>query len=102
MEETVEVPEPTQEALGKLVQSNADRLRALRSYNVMPDPRTVLAIRLEAFIDTFITPEDKIAFEMNFEASMANALRDMLSQVTQAQLTQGVPEQANKLFVAGK
>lgn len=102
--EDLERPAPTQELLDKLLQANAQRLRALFSYGHQPDPRTVLAIRLETFIETFIPEEDKLAFELNFETRMAEVLKDMISQAAKAQITQGVPAGAGakKLYVAGK
>lgn len=86
-----EVPEEIdREKLDKLRQSNRDKFGALARMNVGIDPVSVLATRLETFIDTFLGEADSLVFETNFETRIKDNLNEALAQARQSQILQGV------------
>lgn len=91
MSETVDqVPAPDQEALYELRQGNVEKIRELARYNKGVSPEQAQSILFQTFLDTFLSDEDRLALEMNFEYRMSVLLADAVSVAKRQQLMDGV------------
>lgn len=92
MSETVETPatpEEMQKELDRLRQSNQDKYTALVRGGDALDPAAILALRFETFLDTFIHGDDRLAFELSFEARVNESFNEALKQQRQKQIMAG-------------
>lgn len=90
--------EITPEALKRVRQSNLDRLRALATYQKGIDPRVAQSVLFETFLDTFLTEEDRLVLDFNFESRMSALLKAALGEAGQQKLLEGVPGASNLLL----
>ena len=104
-EKVVDLTEVTVEDLTKVRDRNQQKLEALNKGGASFDPSVVMSTRLDTFLDLFLQREQRIQFEYAFEIRMGEVLNDMLGQLRQAMLTQGVNQAvaANpKLVIPGR
>lgn len=92
--------EDVQKELDRLRQSNQDKYTAVGREGRAISPASVMALRFETFLDTFLGDEDRTAFEVNFESRFNTQLNEVLAQIRQEKLTAGTNPQG--LFVPGK
>ena len=77
--------------LATLIASNrATHRRLIDVHKVMPDPRTILAMRLETLLDLTLTPSQRLRFDVLFETRMDSLLEQCLAQQTRSDLLTGV------------
>jgi hypothetical protein len=102
-ETVVDLSQVTEEDVNKLRERNSQKLTSLVQQNASPDGLSVIANRIELFLDLFLNKEQRIQFEYAFETRMAEALDDMLKQIRMAKLTEGVrPQGVSKLSLPGR
>lgn len=100
IEEVATAPEDLEKTLARVRQSNQDKYTAIARDGARIDPASIMALRFETFLDTFLTDDDRISFELNFESRFQEQLNAALAQIRQAKLTSGT--NAQSLFVPGK
>lgn len=91
-EKVVDLDQVTIQDLEKLRQRNVQKLQAIGQQGAGVDPTSVMARRLDVFLELFLSEQQRIMFEYAFETRMAEMLDRGLSEIRAAKLTQGVKE----------
>lgn len=74
------------ERLAQLRAANQATYTALLAAQATPDPRAVLAIRLDTLLDLTLTPAERLRFDVLFETRMAAFLEQCHAQRARAGL----------------
>lgn len=102
MSEETETPvEDLTKSLERVKQSNQDKYTAIVREGGRIDPASVMGLRFETFLDTFLGDEDRLAFELNFESRLQDQLNTALAQLRQQKLTAGT-QNSQGLYIPGK
>lgn len=88
---------PTPEKLDELRQGNVEKIRELSRYGKGVNPAEAQQILFQTFLDTFLTDEDRLALEINFEYRMSILLEKAVSTAKRQQLMEGVAGANNLL-----
>lgn len=80
--------------LTTLVEHNQAKYQSLVSTGVMPDPRSVLQLRLEALLDLILTPSERLRFNVLFESRMAGFLDQCIVNRSRSELIVPVTQPA--------
>lgn len=83
--------EDTVEKIHKLQKQNINKVRALAASGRAIDPGALANIKIDTFIESFLTKEAQAAYVFAMETNLQSALNDALAQVRADQLTQGTP-----------
>lgn len=94
--------EITPNALDKLKNINQNKYVAIARDGGRIEPSSVFSLRFETFLDTFLSEQDKLVFEYNFESRMREQLDAMLTQIRQAKITAGTQGIDAKKLIIGK
>lgn len=98
--------EDTDEARKKvesLTASNQSKTENLAQQGMQLGPGVIALWKVEALIDTIMTTEEaKIIFRYNFEITRQKFLNDILKELRQAQLMEGVAQAKSKLTIPGR
>ena len=103
MSDTNEVATSSEElekTLARVRQSNQDKYTVIARDGGRIDPASIMGLRFETFLDTFLDDNDRMSFELNFETRFQEQLNVALAQIRQAKITSGTSSQG--LFVPGK
>ena len=101
----VDLDQVTVADLEKIRNRNVQKLQALGQQGAGVDTTSVMARRLDVFLELFLSEEQRVQFEYAFEVRMSESLDKGLAEVRAAKLTQGVGQavaQNPKLIVPGR
>jgi hypothetical protein len=92
-----------QKTIDQLSQSNIARIENLANQGIPLGPEILALLKVEALIET-VLPEraSKLIFQYNLETRKKNFIEDLLKEIRQMQLTQGVAVAKSKLITPGK
>lgn len=87
----------------KLEQSNAAKLQNLSQEGVQFGPGVHALWKIDALVETIMTSEEaKLIFRHNLETVKQKFLNDILKEIRQMRLTEGVVPQTSKLTIPGR
>jgi len=69
-----------------LIEQNKAKVQQLLAAQMMPDPRSVLTIRLDTLLDLIFTPSERLRFNVLFESKMSTFLDRCLAERSRADL----------------
>ena len=92
-----------QKTVDQLSQSNVARIENLANQGIPLGPEILALLKVEALVETVLpSPESKLIFQYNLETRKKNFIEDLLKEIRQMQLTQGVAAARSKLITPGK
>lgn len=80
----------SQEKLEEYQQANRELIQELARMSKGVSPAQAQSVLFDTFIDTFLSPEDKLALMINFEYRMGILLAQAVSNAKRQQLMEGV------------
>jgi hypothetical protein len=83
--------EGTVDKIHKLQKQNIDKVRALANAGRAIDPGALANIKIDTFIESFLTKEAQASYVLAMETNVQSALNQALAQLRSEQLTQGTP-----------
>lgn len=81
---------PTPEKLDEMRQGNVEKIRELANYGKGVSPAEAQSILFQTFLDTFLSDEDRLALDVNFEHRMGVLLTQAVSTAKRQRLMEGV------------
>jgi hypothetical protein len=102
VEKWVSDPVAAKEEIRRLQQGNLDKINALAQFGKTVDIAWLANLKIDTFIEMFLDENAKLVYVRNLETKIRVELDNILAQLRQAQLTEGVVAAKSKLFVPGK
>lgn len=95
--------EESRNKVGKLRASNKARLENLANQGVVLGPDVLALIKVEALVDTIMTTEEgRLIYDHNVEQSKKKFIDQLMSEIRQMQLLEGVAQAKSKLTIPGR
>jgi hypothetical protein len=95
--------EESRSKVEKLKTSNKARLDNLANQGIMLGPDVLAMLKVEALVDTIMTTEEgRLIYDHNVEQAKKKFIDDLMKEIRQMQLTQGVAQAKSKLITPGK
>lgn len=86
-----------------LAQSNQAKVEALAKEGMQFGPGVIALWKVEALVDTIMTTEDsKLIYRHNFEVTRKKFLEEVMKELRQAKLVEGVHQAKSKLTIPGR
>lgn len=82
--------EEVRKKIESLRNSNTDKVKAIESFGQMIDPAMIADMKIDVFLQTFCTEDQREVFMYNMQVALNKALNETLSALRQQQLLQGV------------
>jgi hypothetical protein len=96
-------PDEAQKTIDQMSQSNIARIQNLADQGIPLGPEVLALLKVEALVETVLpNPESKLVYQYNLETRKRAFIEDLLKEIRQMQLTQGVAAAKSKLITPGK
>lgn len=89
----------TVEKIKNIQNQNIGKIQALARAGKTIDPGALANIKIDTFVEMFLSQDAKAAYVLAMETNFQAALDEGLAMIRQEQLTEGTPGQQNKLII---